>query len=84
MLDITLCGGGECPLKYACFRFTAEAYGRQDYFGSVPFKAGNCEHFMDNTAQIRQIAYYLWLEAGKPEGEHEKHWLKAQEAIRLT
>lgn len=29
--------------------------------------------------EIRQIAYYLWLDEGCPGGRHREHWLKAEE-----
>lgn len=28
--------------------------------------------------QIREIAYFLWLEAGCPEGQAERHWRDAE------
>jgi hypothetical protein len=28
--------------------------------------------------EIRQIAYYIWLDAGRPEGKHVEHWLQAE------
>ena len=31
--------------------------------------------------QVREAAYYLWLEDGKPEGRDEEHWLKAVDAL---
>ena len=52
MPDMTLCGGGDCPLKARCYRFRAVAYGRQSYFGRVPFVAetGKCDSFSDIAA----------------------------------
>ena len=34
-------------------------------------------------AWVRERAYYLWLEAGKPEGEQDAHWFKAVEEAGL-
>lgn len=34
-------------------------------------------------AWVKERAYYIWLEAGKPEGEHEVHWFKAVEEAGL-
>ena len=31
--------------------------------------------------QVREAAYYLWLEDGQPEGRDEEHWLKAVGAL---
>ena len=28
--------------------------------------------------QVRDIAYRLWLEEGKPLGHHERHWSEAE------
>jgi hypothetical protein len=28
--------------------------------------------------EIRQIAYYLWLDEGRPDGRHVEHWLRAE------
>ncbi len=32
----------------------------------------------DRNDRIREIAYFLWLEKGCPEGEAERHWLAAE------
>jgi hypothetical protein len=32
----------------------------------------------DRNARIREIAYFLWLEEGCPEGQEEHHWLAAE------
>ena len=32
----------------------------------------------DRNARIREIAYFLWLEEGRPEGQEERHWLAAE------
>jgi hypothetical protein len=32
----------------------------------------------DREAEIRQIAYYLWLDEGCPNGQHLDHWYKAE------
>jgi hypothetical protein len=28
----------------------------------------------DRDERIREIAYFLWLEDGRPEGEADRHW----------
>jgi hypothetical protein len=33
---------------------------------------------IDREQRIRDIAYFLWLEEGRPEGEAERHWRKAE------
>ena len=35
----------------------------------------------DRDERIRQIAYFVWLDAGSPEGEAERHWLEAEGLI---
>jgi hypothetical protein len=32
----------------------------------------------DRDDRIREIAYFLWLEEGCPEGAAERHWLAAE------
>jgi hypothetical protein len=32
----------------------------------------------DRNARIRELAYFLWLEEGCPEGQEERHWLAAE------
>ena len=32
----------------------------------------------DRHDRIREIAYFLWLDEGSPEGEHERHWTAAE------
>jgi Protein of unknown function (DUF2934) len=32
----------------------------------------------DRNDRVREIAYFLWLEEGCPEGEAERHWLAAE------
>jgi DUF2934 family protein len=32
----------------------------------------------DRNDRIREIAYFLWLDEGCPEGEHERHWTNAE------
>jgi Protein of unknown function (DUF2934) len=32
----------------------------------------------DRNARIREIAYFLWLEEGCPEGQEERQWLAAE------
>jgi hypothetical protein len=32
----------------------------------------------DREQRIRDIAYFLWLEEGRPEGEAERHWRAAE------
>lgn len=32
--------------------------------------------------QIAARAYELWLESGKPDGQHEEHWFQAERELR--
>jgi len=36
----------------------------------------------DRDEEIRQIAFYLWLDEGCPQGRHHEHWLKAESIWR--
>lgn len=45
MPDISMCYGGQCPIKETCYRFKAtpnESW--QTYFVRAPFKDGACEY----------------------------------------
>ena len=35
----------------------------------------------DREQRVRDVAYFLWLEAGCPEGEAESHWLAAEDMV---
>ena len=50
MADITMCGGGDCPLKDTCYRYKAEPNEfRQAYFFGEPFveedDSVTCEYY---------------------------------------
>jgi Protein of unknown function (DUF2934) len=32
----------------------------------------------DRNDRIREIAYFMWLDEGSPDGEHERHWTTAE------
>jgi hypothetical protein len=38
MPDITMCPGGECPLKETCYRFKANPSSWQSFFHEPPYK----------------------------------------------
>jgi hypothetical protein len=82
--DITMCGGGDCPIKKLCYRYTAEIEGRQDFFGSIPFDfaLNNCEHFWKDAqvdAKIRLRAYQIWESSGRnPHADSVTHWQQAE------
>ena len=92
MPDITLCPGQGCPLKNQCYRFRAKVYGRQDYFGSLPYKAatGTCDSFDDlanyqpTHARISHLAYMLWQSAGRPLNSADADWQRARESLEAT
>ncbi|MFY7888643.1 MAG: DUF2934 domain-containing protein [Spirosomataceae bacterium] len=81
--DITLCGGGDCPLKHFCYRNTAEVLGRQNFFGSMPFDmtTKSCEFFIKNEAyfkEIRERAYFLWKSGKLSDGNAVEYWQEAE------
>ena len=52
---MSLCEGGECPLRFLCLRFLAEPVGRQDYFGALPLEPdGSCAEFRDARESFRR------------------------------
>jgi hypothetical protein len=32
----------------------------------------------DRDSRIREIAYFLWLDEGRPDGDAERHWTSAE------
>lgn len=49
MPDITMCQGGDCPIKETCYRYTAPVSDfRQSWFCEYPFKDGECDMFWNN------------------------------------
>ena len=49
MPDITMCNGGDCPLKETCYRYKAKPSEFQSYLAEIPYNAGAtmCEYFCD-------------------------------------
>jgi hypothetical protein len=86
--DITMCPGGDCPLRQRCYRYRGIPEGRQDYFGSPPFERDTCDSFWDiaklepTEDEIRTRAYHLWLAGGRVEGADETHWQIASAELR--
>jgi hypothetical protein len=35
----------------------------------------------DRDSQIREIAYFLWLDDGSPDGAADRHWLAAETLV---
>jgi hypothetical protein len=35
----------------------------------------------DRNARVREMAYFLWLDEGRPEGGAERHWTTAEALI---
>jgi Protein of unknown function (DUF2934) len=36
---------------------------------------------MDKEQQIREMAYHLWVDEGRPHGRHEEHWRQASKLV---
>ena len=87
--DITMCAGGDCPLRQRCYRYRSVPAGRQDYFGAMPYDAarGACDQLWDiarlgpTDDAIRTRAYHLWQAAGEPTGAADAHWQAARAAL---
>jgi hypothetical protein len=44
--DITMCKGGDCPLRDNCHRYLAKPYRvGQSYCAIVPYKDGECKYY---------------------------------------
>lgn len=87
--DITMCPGEGCPLRATCYRARAVPLARQDWFGRSPYDhlTQRCAHFWDVASlaptdeSIRQKAYFLWVAAGRPEGQAEAFWHAAKASL---
>jgi hypothetical protein len=60
MPDITMCDGGDCPIRKSCKRFTSKPSMRQSFFADVPFEIVDnkvkCEMFWgDKSDEIFNI-----------------------------
>jgi hypothetical protein len=88
-LDITLCSGEGCALRAGCLRHRLLAHGRQSWLASPPFDpaTGRCAMWLPlaahqpTEAQIRQRAYAIWLEEGRPTGRALEHWRRARRGL---
>ena len=74
-------GEWSCPLKDDCYRHT-QPPGR-DRFGDLPydFQSQSCSYFVRNQPTedfLRTSAYFLWVAAGRPEGQAERFWILAK------
>jgi hypothetical protein len=58
MPDISMCPGGDCPLKESCHRFTAKPSDYQTYFVDPPYIDDGCDMFWGNKSE--QIYLNLW------------------------
>lgn len=47
MPDISMCKGGDCPLKETCYRFKATPSDWQSYFGETPYneEKKDCDYY---------------------------------------
>ncbi len=84
LYDVTMCVGDTCPIKKYCHRCTAPVYGRQDFFGSMPFDvlAKKCGSFIKNEAyfeHIRVKAYEIWQKSEVRTESPTHYWQLAED-----
>lgn len=82
------CYGDDCPIKADCYRYT-QPYTKRNAFGRIPYDYGkeNCDYFYSNLPtdeSVRETAYYLWLQQGKPANKALEHWRQAYHHLCLT
>jgi hypothetical protein len=55
MADITKCPGNDCPVKNKCYRYTAPASMKHQYFWNIPGKTENnkftCDMYWGDNAE---------------------------------
>jgi hypothetical protein len=87
--DITLCAGGDCPLKQFCYRHTTEVLGRQNFFGSLnfDFSTNHCQFFIKNDTyfgHIRLKAFKIWETNKLPDKNSKHYWQLAEDEFLLN
>lgn len=63
MPDITMCDGGDCPIKESCNRFVSKPSMRQSFFTNIPFessiidgtKVSSCKYYWDVSNSANKI-----------------------------
>jgi hypothetical protein len=89
MPDIAMCAATGCPLRNGCYRHRAVTFGRQDWFGGVPYDAatGRCADLLDVRTyeapedRVRARAHAIWEAEGRPAGRAEEHWDRARREL---
>lgn len=90
MHDMTMCPGGNCPLRFGCLRFVAEPAGKQDFFTNIPYTSDKgCREFIDAMKMIRktitnteiQKEAYLIFKQNREFNQYV--WTLAEERIKL-
>lgn len=74
MADITMCKGGDCPLKEQCYRYKATMSFYQSYFVEPPFKDGKCDMFWGTSNEgiynyLKQVVTGNLKRENKEDGE---------------
>lgn len=64
---------------------------KEAYVGSIPIgdtmndlntKIDSWNHEKECEDYLKEAAYYLWLDAGRPEGDGKEFWYKAEKIIK--
>ncbi|CAG1021698.1 hypothetical protein DOJK_01181 [Patescibacteria group bacterium] len=87
-MSLTLCAGGDCPLRHGCLRHTKEIFGKQDFFAYIPYNTelAQCDYYYDESPSeqaIQQLAYQLWQAEGCPDDRALSYWLRATQQLIL-
>lgn len=70
MADLTMCRGGECPLKNRCYRYTASPDEHQSYFVEIPGDYGEeIKTFPDPKHNTRRIVWQCNMYWGEKQEE---------------
>lgn len=70
MADMTMCRGGDCPLKSKCYRYTASPDEYQSYFAEIPGDYGEeIKTFPDPKHNTRRIVWQCNMYWGEKQEE---------------
>lgn len=67
--------------KTSCCNSNNEQSTQADFSATAPGDRGCCSISISREDLIRERAYFLWEEAGRPEGDGIDFWVEAEKQI---
>ncbi len=77
MPDISMCEGGECPLRNKCYRYRAEPDDMlQSYYTMPPYEGNSCDRFWPMEKKCGPVREVRDIEREKQREEDAKDDVK--------